>query len=97
MNSGGVWAIPQFIAARNRSKTRWIDAISTSSAYSESVLNRLISSGSSNPDKEMFPRCSLSTAIWLRTEPMLRSPAGFTHRSRYASRNAATVVICVFT
>ena len=38
----------QFIAARSLSRTRCIVAISTSSVYSDSVLNRLISSGSSS-------------------------------------------------
>ena len=96
MNSGGVWAIPQFIAARNRSNTRWIDAISTSSAYSESVLNRLISSGSSIPTKEVSEML-LQHRDLAPHRAMLRSPAGFTHRSRYASRNADTWSISVLT
>ena len=44
-------------AAHSRSSTRWIEAISTSSAHSESFLNRFIASGSSRAVKPVEPRC----------------------------------------
>ena len=53
----------QLMAARSRSSTRCIDVSSTSSAYSESVLKRLISSGSSSDDTDRSPRCVFNVLI----------------------------------